>query len=153
MTSLSNFFDVVLFLFSSLVIGPSFMSISSLIIELRQFSFIRYWSEIRKSEKHSSEFCPISGLWSQLGILNLARKSLMKCYWMLPNTRAIVFTLSELLRGKPTGRSKIYPPPPRKLGLSAYPTKWLNTLKNLVDCCPRIVWVCLTVLWGWYLNG
>ena len=34
MTSSSNFFDVVLFLLSSLVIGPSFMSISSLFLEL-----------------------------------------------------------------------------------------------------------------------
>ena len=34
MTSTSNFFDVVLFLLPSLVTGPSFMSISSLVLEL-----------------------------------------------------------------------------------------------------------------------
>ena len=34
------FFDVILFLLSSLVNGPSFMSISSLVLELWQFSFI-----------------------------------------------------------------------------------------------------------------
>ena len=45
-----NFFDAVLFLLSSLVTGPSFMSISSLVLELWQFSFIRDWPEIRKSE-------------------------------------------------------------------------------------------------------
>ena len=33
LTSLSNFFDVVLFLLSILVAGPSFMSISSLFLE------------------------------------------------------------------------------------------------------------------------
>ena len=33
-TSTSNFFDVLLFLLSNLVTGPSFMSISSLVLEL-----------------------------------------------------------------------------------------------------------------------
>ena len=46
MTSSSNFFDVVSFFLSGLVTGPSFMSISSLVLELRQFSFIRNWPEI-----------------------------------------------------------------------------------------------------------
>ena len=38
MTLSSNFFDVVLFFLWSLVTGPSFMSISSLVLELWQFS-------------------------------------------------------------------------------------------------------------------
>ena len=49
MASLSNAFDVVLFLLSILVTGPYFMSISSLVLELRQFPFIRDWTEIQKS--------------------------------------------------------------------------------------------------------
>ena len=32
--------------------------------------------------------------------------------------------------------------------LSAKPTKWSNTLKQVVGSCRRIVWVCLTILWG-----
>ena len=36
-----NFFYVALFLLSSLVTSPSFMLISSLVLELRQFIFIR----------------------------------------------------------------------------------------------------------------
>ena len=28
-----------------------------------------------------------------------------------------------------------------------------NALKQFVDCCRRIVWVCLTILWGWHLKG
>ena len=40
-TSLSNFFGGFLFFLSSLVTGPSFMSLSSLVLELCQFSFIR----------------------------------------------------------------------------------------------------------------
>ena len=46
MTSSSNFFEVVLFLLSILVTGPSFMSISSLVLELWQFLFIKDWREI-----------------------------------------------------------------------------------------------------------
>ena len=41
------------------------------------------WPETQKSEISTSEFCPISGDWSELGIPNSARMSLMKCYWML----------------------------------------------------------------------
>ena len=37
--------------------------------------------------------------------------------------------------------------------LSANPTNWSNTLKQFVGICRRIVWVCLTILWGWRLNG
>ena len=104
MTSTSNFFDVVLFLLSSLVTGPSFMSISSLILELWQFSFIRDWPEIRKSEIPPSELCPISGDWDKLWIPNLARMSLIECYWMLHNYRVTAFTVFELLRENQLGR-------------------------------------------------
>ena len=40
MTSLTIFYDAV-FLLSSIVVGPSFMSISFLVLELRQCAFIR----------------------------------------------------------------------------------------------------------------
>ena len=36
--------------------------------------------------------------------------------------------------------------------LSANPTKWSNTLKQLLDNSRRIVWVCLVILWGWRLR-
>ena len=45
-----NFFGLVLFLLSSLVTGPSFMSVSLLVLELWQFLFWRDWPEIRKSK-------------------------------------------------------------------------------------------------------
>ena len=98
MKSTSNFFDVVLFIMSSLVTGPSFMSMSSLVLELWQFSFIRDWPEIRKSEIPPSEFCPISGDWGKLWISNLAKLSLIECYWMMQNSRVTAFTVFELLR-------------------------------------------------------
>ena len=75
MTASSNFFEVVLFLLLSLVTGPSFMSISSLVLELWQFSFIRDWPEIWKSEiPPPSEFCP-SGDWDEVWVSNLAQMS------------------------------------------------------------------------------
>ena len=52
MTSSSKFFDVVLFLLSSLVTD----------------FFLRNSLEIWKLEKLPPEFCPISGDWGKLGI-------------------------------------------------------------------------------------
>ena len=36
--------------------------------------------------------------------------------------------------------------------LSANLTKWSNILKQYVGNFRRIVWVCLTILWGWRLK-
>ena len=94
MTSSSSLFAVVLFLLSILVIGPSFMSISSLVLELWQFSFVRDWPEIRKSEILPSEFW----YWDELGIPDLARMFLIKSYKMMQNAKVTAFTVSELLR-------------------------------------------------------
>ena len=63
-------FEVLVFLLSGFVIGPSFMSISLLVLQVKQF-FLRNWPEIWKSEIHPSDFCPIFGEWSELGIPNL----------------------------------------------------------------------------------
>ena len=110
MKSLLIFFDVILFLLSSLVTGPSFMSISSLVLELWQFSFIRDWPEIRKLEIPPSEFCLISGDWGELGIPNVTRMSLIKFYWMQQNARVTDFPVLELLRENQQG-GKISPHP------------------------------------------
>ena len=118
MTLSSNFFDFVLFSLSSLVTGPSVMSISSLVLELWQFSFIRDWPEIRKSEIPLSEFCPISGDWGKLEIPNLARMFLMKCYWMLQNAKVTDFIVSQLLRKNQHGGGCKIPPVSPRLGLN-----------------------------------
>ena len=89
------FFDVIL---SSLVTGPSFMSISSLFLEFWRFSFIKDWPETWKLEILLSEFYPISGDWGKLGMPNLARMFLMKCYWILQVAKVKSFTFTELLR-------------------------------------------------------
>ena len=45
-----------------------------------------------------SEFCPTSVDWGELWIPNLARSSLIECYWMVKNSRVTAFTVFELLR-------------------------------------------------------
>ena len=76
------FFEIVLFFLSSLVTGPIFMSISSLVLELWVLP--------------PSEFCPIFRNWDELEISNLAWMSLMKCYWMLQNASVTAFTVKGL---------------------------------------------------------
>ena len=93
-----NFFKVAVFYLSRLVTGSSFMSISLLVRELWQFSFMKAWPEIQKSENLPSEFFPIYIDWVELVIPNLARMYLMKSYWMLQNTKVAAFPVSELLR-------------------------------------------------------
>ena len=97
----STFCDVVLFPLSSLVTGPTFMSMSSLVLQLSQLTFIMDWPKVWKSEIPLSKSCPISGDWIELGIPNLARMSLMKYYWMLQNTKVTAFFW--FIKGKPTG--------------------------------------------------
>ena len=87
------FFDVVLFLLSSLVSSLSFMSISLLALELWKFSFIMDWPEIWKSGIPRSEFCSISGDWGELWIPHFAQASLIECYWMQQNSRVTAFTV------------------------------------------------------------
>ena len=97
-TAPPNFFNVVLFLLSSLVTGPNFMSIPSLVLELWQFFFLRVLTrnlEIWKTPVWVLPNIPKSGALDELWILNLARILLMKFYWMLQNVRV---TFSELFR-------------------------------------------------------
>ena len=123
MKSSSNFFDFVSFLLSSLVTDPSFMSILSLAL-------------VRKSEKSSSEFCPISGDWGEWRIPNLTRTSLIKCHWILQNAKVTAFTVSELLRENQQGVSKItlFPHPPRLRDIQ-------RSMSMLLDTRFHIWWI------------
>ena len=138
MLSSSNFFDAVSFPLSSLVTGPSFMSMSSLVLELWQFSFIRDWPEIWKSEIHPSELCPIYVDWSKLRIPNLARIFLTKsteCCKML----GLQLLLFLSYQGKPTGRRGMgggWLPSPFRLGLS----NWWHF--SVLNCTPESVHWC-----------
>ena len=73
-----NFFDVAVFLLSSLITGPSFVSILELVPELWQLSIIKDWPEIKKSRISPSGFCPITGVWGKPGISKLAQMSLIE---------------------------------------------------------------------------
>ena len=131
MTSWSKFFDAALFLLSILVTGLSFMSISSLLLELWQFPCIRDWPEVWKSKIPPSEFYPISGNWVKLGMPNLTRRSTIKFYRMLKNARATAFTVSELLRkNQQEGRSKI---PPIQIRVKIY----VNSMKTISKSTPE----------------
>ena len=58
--------------------------------------------------------------WSKLWIPNLARMSLIECYWMLQNSRVTAFTVFELLRENQLGWGVKLPPPPARLGLRCF---------------------------------
>ena len=108
MTLSSNVLEVVLFLLSSLVTGPSFMSISSLVLELWQFYFIRDWPEIRKSKIPPTGFWLISRDGVKLWMPNYGRMFLIEYYWMLQHARGYRFYRFWVIKGKPTwGEGKI----------------------------------------------
>ena len=96
MTPLLNFFDVPLFLFSSLVTGPSF----NIITGSRVMTIFFYKGLTRKPEIANTPVWVLPNIWrlGKLGISNLAWMSLMKCYWLLQNARITVFTVSQLLQ-------------------------------------------------------
>ena len=111
------FFDVVLFVLSGLVTGPSFMSISSLVLELWQFYFIGI---DQKSENRNTSTWVLSNIW-RLGLVrvpNLVRMSIIKFYWMLQNA-SCSFCRFWVIKGKPIvcvsgsrgGEGEFTPPP------------------------------------------
>ena len=106
LTSSSNF----LFLYSSLVTGPSFMSISSLVLELWQFYFLRHWPE-SGDRNTPSGFWPRSGDGGALWIPNLAQMTPIEYYWMLQHARGYSFNRFWVMKRKPTGSGVKLPPP------------------------------------------
>ena len=122
MTLLLIFLTFFLFFLSSLVTGPSFMSISPLLLELWQFfSFVRDWPEIRKLEIPLSEFYPISGDWAELWIPSF-KVGTNVCNRMLlndANFQGYSFYRFWVNKVKPIEGDKITPTPPLppRLGL------------------------------------
>ena len=134
-----NIFDVVLFLLSSLVTGPTFMLISSLVLELWQFPFIRDWPEIRKSEIPPSENrkyprpkignTPVwvfPNIW-RLGWVRNTKFGTKVSNEMLLNAakcQGYSFYHFWVIKAKQTGRGKITPPSThphtQRLGLTQF---------------------------------
>ena len=119
MTSSGNFFDVVIFLLSGLVTGPTFMSISSLVLELWLFFFVRDWPEIWKWEIPLFKFCLTSGDWGSRNTkfgTDVSNEMLLfaaKC-------QGYSFCRFWVIKGNPTvwgGGGGVKLPPPPRLGL------------------------------------
>ena len=102
-----NFFDVALFHLSSSVTGPSFMSISSLVLELWQFTFIRDWPEILKWEIPCLSFAQYLGLVRDTKFgSNVFNEMLLNSAKWQGNS----FYRFSVIKGKLAGGSKITPP-------------------------------------------
>ena len=114
MTSSLISFKISIFLLPSLSVGPSFTSMSWLLLELRQISFIKDWPEIVKLEIPPSNFCKISGEWRVLGIPNLPQMSLMKLL-NAAKCQGYSFYRFWVIKGKPAVGVKLFPLP--RLGL------------------------------------
>ena len=122
MMSSPNFLDDALFHSSSLVNAPSFLLISLLVLELWQFLFMTDWPEIQKSEIPRLSFAQYLETAQSKEHQNCARTSVIKCYWMLQNTRFTDLTVSELLReSQQEGRRVKMHPTPTMLELTIVP--------------------------------
>ena len=141
MTSLSIFFNVVLFLSSSLVTGLSFMSISSLVMELWQFTFIRDWPEIRKSE--IPPFClNLPNIWrlEQVRNTKLGTKVCNKTLLNAAKCQGYSFYHFWVIKRKQTEGVKLLPTPRLGLILCALKKKYLKKIIVVKDCRNQPDW-------------
>ena len=94
--------DVAIF-YLGLVTGRSFMLISSLVLELWQFSFIRNWPEIRKSETTSvlvlPKICRLGQVRDIKFAMNVSNEMLLNA----AKYQAYSFYRFRVIKGKTTG--------------------------------------------------
>ena len=109
MSSLISF-KISIFLLPSLSVGKSLTSISWLLLELWQISFIKDWPEIVKPEIPLSEFCEISGELGVLRITYLAQMSLIKLLHAA-KCQSYSFCRFWVIKGKPAVGVKLFPLP------------------------------------------
>ena len=95
---------------------------------------------------HLSDVKGKAKLW-YLSVTLLARLSVLRCYETFSNKKAIFRILLISINNFWVLRP--FPYIVWLATLNANPTKWLNTLKQFVGNSRRIVWVWLTILWGW----
>ena len=119
-----NFFWRYFFLLSSLVTGPSFMPISSLVLELWQFSFIKDWWEIRKSGDTPVWVLP--NIWRLGRVMDTKFGTNVSNRMLLTATKFQGYSFYRFwaIKGKPTwgegGIKFLPPPPPPRLGSNRY---------------------------------
>ena len=116
MTSSSDFFGNVLLLLSSSDTGPSFMSISSLVLELWQFLFIRDWAEIG-----NTPIWVLPNIWRLGRVRNIKFGTNFSNKLSLNAAKWQGYSLYRfwVIEGKLTGgggRVKLPTPPPLRLG-------------------------------------
>ena len=104
-----------------------FHSISWLVLELWQFSFIKHWPKLWKLETPLSKFFPISGDWGELEIPNLAQLSLMNVKSLdVAKCQGYSFYRFWVIKGKSTGSKITLPPISRLIRLAIINlTKWI----------------------------
>ena len=110
MTSSSIFFDVVLCFLSSLD-GASFKSISSLVLELRQFTFIRDGQKIQKSKKKKILVLPNIWRLEQVRDTKFGTDIFNEMLLNAAKCQGSTFTVSEVLRENQQGREGVKLPP------------------------------------------
>ena len=123
-----------MFLLSNFVTGPSFMLLSFIVLELWEFSFIRDSPEIQKSEIPTSEFCPISGDWGELGVpkcdacdASVSNETLLNA----AKCQGYRFYHFWAFKRKPTGSGGLKLPP--RLGLIGLANKLYDVGKVLIS--------------------
>ena len=96
-----NLFDIALFLLSSLVTYPRFMSILSLVLELWQFLFIRDWPEIG----NSPVVWVLSNFWrlAQVNNIKFGTIDFIKMLLIAARYQGYSFYRFWVNKGKPTG--------------------------------------------------
>ena len=139
MTSSTKFFNGILLLLWSLHTGPSFMSISWLVWKLWQFSFIRDWPEIWKSEiPGNTPIWVLPNVW-RLGQAMDTTFGRNVCNSMLVNAenpQRYSFYYSWVIKVKPTGGRELLPAPEKKSvnvkssvkALEFHGNKWVTAL-------------------------
>ena len=121
MTSSSNFFDVVLFLLLSLATGPSFVSISPLVLEWIDHDNIT--NELTKNlEIRNTPIWVLLNIWGLGGVrdtkfgINVSNEMLLNA----AKCQGCSIYCFCIIKRKPTEESKSPPPPlpPPRLGLT-----------------------------------
>ena len=118
MTLSSNIFDGILFLLSTLVTGPSFMSVSSLVLELWHFSVIRV---DQKSRNRNAPVWTLPNIWRMRRVrdtifgTNVCNKMLLNA----AKCQVYSFYRFWVIKRKPTrgGEGAVIPSPLPRLGL------------------------------------
>ena len=105
------------FLLSSWVAGLSFTSISLLVLQLWQFSFIRDFRNT--TDIRNTTIWVLSNIWrpGQVRDTKFGTNILIKRNWMLQNARVTAFIVPELLRENQQRSMKLPHPTQPRLGL------------------------------------